>query len=123
MIVDEKGIVDRLKALVHASPSIRGVVVLAPDGLEIAKFYKETHEELEALDILGVEIQKYGDRMVRDYQNEKTEFVLLKMTNSIILIYTIGDEALLSIQASATLNLNWAMLNIPKVINSLKELL
>jgi predicted regulator of Ras-like GTPase activity (Roadblock/LC7/MglB family) len=113
--------VKRLRDLQVISPDIEATAIVSEDGLSIATYLPQEVEE-DRISAMSAVMLSLGKRIAGELKLGSLEQVYIKGENGYVILYSIGDEAVLMALARLQAKLGLIFLDLRRVVEDLTTL-
>jgi predicted regulator of Ras-like GTPase activity (Roadblock/LC7/MglB family) len=113
--------VKRLRDLQVISPDIEATAIVSEDGLSIATYLPQEVEE-DRISAMSAVMLSLGKRIADELKLGSLEQVYIKGENGYVILYSIGDEAVLMALARLQAKLGLIFLDLRRVVEDLTTL-
>lgn len=114
--------VKRLRDLQVISPDIEATAIVSEDGLSIATYLPQEVEE-DRISAMSAVMLSLGKRIADELKLGSLEQVYIKGENGYVILYSIGDEAVLMALARLQAKLGLIFLDLRRVVEDLTTLI
>ena len=114
--------VKRLRDLQVISPDIEATAIVSEDGLSIATYLPQEVEE-DRISAMSAVMLSLGKRIADELKLGSLEQVYIKGKNGYVILYSIGDEAVLMALARLQAKLGLIFLDLRRVVEDLTTLI
>lgn len=114
--------VKRLRDLQAISPDIEASAIVSEDGLSIATYLPQEVEE-DRISAMSAVMLSLGKRITDELKLGTLEQVYIKGENGSVILYSIGDEAVLMALARLQAKLGLIFLDLRRVVEDLSTLI
>ena len=121
-ISKSKQMVEELKKLQISSPDIQASALVSVDGLIIASALPANVEE-DRVSAMSAAMLSLGERISTELRRGDLDQVYIRGDNGYVMLTSVGDEAVLTVMASAKAKLGLIFLDIKRTAETLSELI
>jgi predicted regulator of Ras-like GTPase activity (Roadblock/LC7/MglB family) len=117
-----KQMVEELKKLQISSPDIQASAVVSVDGLIIASALPATVEE-DRVSAMSAAMLSLGERISLELRRGELDQVYIRGDNGYVMLTSVGEEAVLTVMATANAKLGLIFLEIKRAAEILSSLI
>ncbi len=114
--------IEHLRNLQAASPTIEASVVVSVDGLTIASALPSSVEE-DRVAAMSAAMLSLGERIASELGRGELEQVYIKGANGYVILMAIGNQAVLTVLAHENAKLGLILLDMHRTVEALGKLI
>lgn len=115
-------LLERLRELQASTGDVEAAAIVSVDGLSMASFLPPGIEE-DRVSAMSAAMLSLGERIATELSRGTLEQVVVRGTNGLVILTSVGEEAVLTVLARKDAKIGLILLEVNRTVSALVQLL